>query len=99
MTTSAGTDLSSLRAEIDQIDDQIIDLLARRFAIVREVAHYKQQHGVAVRLPERIEQVKTRCAARGASRGLDPEFVRALYSGLIEQTCLVEERILADPVP
>lgn len=88
------TDLSAFRAEIDRIDDQIMDLLGRRFSICREVALYKHRHAIPVLLPDRIEQVKARCAARASVREVDPEFARALYALIIDQTCRTEQAIL-----
>ncbi len=84
------TDLAQLRARIDAVDDAIVDLLARRFALCREVAEHKQKHGIPVVLPERIEAVKRRCAERAAARNVDPAFVSQLYDRIIGETCRVE---------
>ena len=87
------SDLSSLRTDIDGIDDQIVDLLARRFAICRKVAEYKHRHNIAVVLPERIEQVKTRCADRAEPQGVDRAFIIDLYTRIIDQTCETERSV------
>ncbi len=87
------SDLTSLRTEIDGIDDRIVDLLARRFAICRKVAAYKLRHGIAVVLPERIEQVKSRCADRAEAGGVDRAFTLALYTLIIDQTCETERSV------
>ena len=87
------SDLTSLRTEIDSIDDRIVDLLARRFAICRKVAAYKLRHGIAVVLPDRIEQVKNRCANRGDSGGVDRAFILSLYTLIIDQTCETERSV------
>jgi chorismate mutase-like protein len=91
---AAMTDLGSFRSEIDRIDDQIVDLLARRFAICREVAAFKRRHAIPVVLPDRIEQVKARCTSRAAAQAVDPDFARALYTLIIDQTCRTEQAIL-----
>lgn len=90
------SDLSRFRADIDAIDDQIVDLLARRFALVREVAHHKLRHGIPIVLPDRIEQVKSRCAERAALQGLDPAFVTALYAAIIDRSCDAERDAQAE---
>lgn len=82
--------LAALRMEIDAVDDQIVDLLGQRFEIARRVAAYKLQQGVAVYLPQRIEQVKSRCGDRGQRLGLRREFLAGLYSLIIEETCAAE---------
>lgn len=87
--------LTDYRLEIDRIDDAIVALLGQRFAICRQVATYKRQNGVAVRLPERIAEVKARCAAHAAALGVDPQFVQDLYAQIIEQTCRTEESHIA----
>ncbi|HEV2677938.1 MAG TPA: chorismate mutase [Aliidongia sp.] len=87
-------DLTDLRRLIDGIDDQLLDLLAERIAVAERVAAYKQATGIAVRLPDRIEAVKARCAERGATRGLDPAYVRDIWARIIEETCRLEERLI-----
>jgi len=87
-------DLATLRPLIDGIDDQILDLLARRIAVAERVASYKRSTGIAVRLPDRIEAVKARCAERGTALGLDPAYVREIWSRIIEETCRIEERLI-----
>lgn len=96
-------DLPSLRRRIDRIDDEIVDLLAERFALLRDVAAYKRPRGIPVVIPERIEEVVARCVARGAPHGLDGGMLSDIYRRLIDEACRVEARELAGsplrPVP
>ncbi len=87
--------LAGYRAEIDQLDDQIIRLLGRRFAIAREVGALKARTSQPVRQQARIQQVLDRCAAAGASESLNPAFVRNLYQLIIEEMCRVEDELVA----
>ena len=95
--------LDGLRREIDRIDDQIIDLLGERFALLHEVAAYKRPRDIPVVVPERIAEVVERCVARGQRHGLDAQMVRDLYSRVIDEACRVEERVLSErphrPIP
>jgi 4-amino-4-deoxychorismate mutase len=88
------TELDNLRQEIDTIDEVVVAQLARRFAVVRKVAAYKGKHGIPAVLPERIDVVKSRCAALAATQDLDPELVRALYDLIIKAACRLEEEII-----
>ncbi len=83
--------LGAHRRRIDALDDEIVALLARRFDLVREVAELKAAHGIAVRIPERIEEVCARNADNGALKGVDPNFLRALYARIVEASCNLEE--------
>lgn len=88
--------MAPLRAEIDDLDDQIVDLLARRFAVVRRVAPVKAAHGLPVVIPDRVHQVIDRNAERGGAGGLDPAFVARLYQLIIDEACRVERSLLGE---
>jgi chorismate mutase-like protein len=88
--------LEGLRRRIDRLDDQIIDLLGERFALVREVAAYKRPRDIPVVIPERIEQVVERCVVRGQRHGLDAQMLRDIYRRLIDEACQAEERAMAE---
>ena len=95
--------LDGLRREIDRVDDQIIDLLGERFALLHEVAAYKRPRDIPVVVPERIAEVVERCVARGQRHGLDAQMLRDIYRRVIDEACRVEERIMSErprrPVP
>lgn len=56
--------LSELRAEIDEVDTQIVALLERRMDIVTKVAEYKTANGVGVRDSAREAEVLADRAAK-----------------------------------
>ena len=87
-------ELSDFRSRIDDIDERLLALLGERFAVVREVAAWKAPRGVPAIVPERIEEVRERCTALGSSLGLSPDFVRALYTVIIDEACRLESELL-----
>ena len=50
-------DLKQLRAEIDVIDRQMVELFRQRMEVARGVAEYKIANGIPVLDPERERQV------------------------------------------
>jgi chorismate mutase len=84
-------DLSVFRSEIDVIDDEIVQLLARRFGIAAQVAAFKKEHGIAVRLQDRIVEVLDHVEGKARENGADAQAVRAIYQSIIETTCRFEE--------
>lgn len=95
-------DLAGLRGKIDEIDDEIVDLLGRRFELLRDVAAHKRPRGIPVVIPARIDEVVERCVARGARHGLDAQMLRDVYHRIIDEACRVETRVMAEsrrPVP
>lgn len=84
------------RKKIDDLDDQIIDLLTRRIAVIREVGHIKADKDVPAVLPDRVEEVRERNVERAREKGLDAELIRELYTRLIDYSCNLEEEIKRD---
>lgn len=93
VTAHAG--LEPFRKQIDDLDSQITTLLAKRLEVCAAVAKYKKENSIPMMQPDRVEAVKDRCAALGASKGLRPDFVRTLYALVIEEACRLEDEIIA----
>lgn len=85
--------LKPYRGEIDAIDDELLKLLGKRFGIVRKVAKVKIKHDIPSFLGDRVAEVKNRAAAQGPKYGIDPEFLRTLYTLIIYQSCALEDTL------
>jgi len=85
--------LKPYRKRINEIDDRIVDLLAERTAIIREVGQFKYDHDIPAVLQDRVDEVRERAAARALAKGLDAALVRRLYRILIDYSCNLEEEI------
>ena len=96
MAMSGDDALHKFRAELNDIDSSLIELLGRRFAIVKAVGEHKKQHNIPMMQQARVEQVKERCAALGMQHGLDPDFVKRLYGLIIDEACRVEDVIIEE---
>lgn len=87
--------LKPYREQIDALDEQIIDLLARRMDVIREVAAVKTEHDIPAALPERIDEVRENAVNLAEPKGLDGNLIRQLYTILIEHSCILEDDIKA----
>lgn len=85
--------LKDFRNRIDELDEKIVDLLAARTDIIREVGQFKFENDIPAVLQNRIDEVRENAAARAARKGLDPDLIRHLYRLLIEYSCDLEEEI------
>jgi len=70
--------LERLRDEISECDRELIEALARRRDLVREVAKVKAQMGFPVTDPRREAAVVRRAAEMARAAGLDEELIRNL---------------------
>jgi chorismate mutase len=48
--------------------------------------------------PHRIGIVQRRAEAYAIEHGISPEFLQALYDRIIEETCRIEDDIIASPL-
>ena len=87
--------LAPFRLRLDELDDEIVRLLAARFAVVREVAEVKRSENIPAVLPGRVEEVKARAVRNAGPLHLDPVFVRKLYELIIEEACRIEDERIA----
>lgn len=77
--TGRGRPLPVLRALIDAVDHDILQLLARRQAIVSEVAAFKREHSVGIRDFQREREILTDRQSRGARLGLRSEVIESVF--------------------
>jgi len=71
--------LPVLRAMIDGLDCEILQLLSRRYGLVGEVAAYKRGHRVPIRDFQRERDLLEDRRSRSAPLGLSPELVESLF--------------------
>jgi len=86
-------DMSEVRAEIDRIDAELVDLIASRFAFVDRAWQLKADPGEAY-VPWRIQQVIDRVKAHAKEKGLPPELTEALWRQMIGWFVQYEEEKL-----
>ena len=67
--------MSQVRAEIDRIDDVLVDLIAQRFGYVDRAWQLKKNTPEGATVPWRIQQVIDRVKARAVEKDLPPEMV------------------------
>ncbi|MGF1727748.1 bifunctional chorismate mutase/prephenate dehydrogenase [Photobacterium nomapromontoriensis] len=67
--------LSKLRDQIDDVDKQMVELLARRLALVEEVGHVKSQHGLPIYAPERESAMLASRRQEAESKGVPPDLI------------------------
>lgn len=88
--------LKPYRQRIDDLDDRIIDLLAERTGVIREVGHLKFREGIPAVLQDRVDEVRERAVARAAQKGINPDIIRRFYAELIQFSCDLEDTIKAE---
>lgn len=86
--------LKPYRSRINTLDEQIVELIHQRCAVINEVGHLKARNNIPAVIPERIDEVQDHVAELAKSKNLDPAFIREIYKYIIEYSCNMEEFII-----
>lgn len=86
--------LTTIRKQLDDVDQRIIDALATRQALVRKAAAHKTQGHV--RDPAREEEVLDRLGAEAENAQLDRELVTTLYRHIFDHSVGLQQEMLAE---
>ena len=78
-------ELEQLRQRIDECDRELVGLLARRMAVVREIGHYKQRHHVAVVQTTRFNIVLRQAIELARTEGMSEAFITAVMRAIHDE--------------
>lgn len=95
-TVQTTEDLSILRNQIDDLDNELLQLLAKRMRISREIGHYKLEHDMPILQTQRYDQILNDRAYQGERMEMSGGFVKkvleAIHSESVRQQMVVMER-------
>lgn len=78
--------ITTLRRQIDEIDNQVMDLLSKRMRVCREIGHYKKEHNMTVLQTSRYNEILDKRGAQGSLCGMDPMFVKTVFEAIHEES-------------
>ena len=77
--------LREYRARIDELDEQLICLLAERFEITKTVGELKAKTGLPVADPEREKEQIARLHEIARNEGMDPVFGEKVFRLIVDE--------------
>lgn len=86
--------LSNLRAQIDVLDNQLIDLLGKRMKVSDGIGELKKQKNVAVLQSNRWNAILGNMILEGEQRGLSEEFILKMFKAIHQESINHQEKII-----
>ena len=83
--------ISGVRRNIDSIDREIVALIAKRGAYVKQAAHFKLST-LDVEAPKRVEQVIEKVTTLAYSTGANIDVVQAVWRAMIHSFIEAEKK-------
>ena len=91
-TTNEG--IRQLRTQIDDIDSQLMELLARRMRICREIGTYKKEHNMTILQTNRYNEILSKRGAQASLCGMSPEFAAQIFEHIHEESVRQQMEII-----
>jgi isochorismate pyruvate lyase len=89
ITDTNDSSLDEVRSRIDQLDRQIVELIARRQQWVVRAGQLKTDTA-SVRAPDRVQRVIEKVRALGVEAGASPDVVESTYRAMIDAFIALE---------
>ena len=78
--------LTELRRQIDGIDEQLLELLAKRMRISREIGVYKKEHNMPILQSPRYSEILEKRSNMGEQMDLSTDFVKEILKEIHEES-------------
>ncbi len=86
--------LNNLRAQIDVIDNQLIEVMGKRMKVSDEIGVLKKKRNVAVLQSNRWNAILGNMILEGEQRGLSEEFVLRMFKAIHQESINHQEKII-----
>ncbi len=83
-------DITSLREEIDQLDEQLWEIIGQRADVVRQIGEWKRQHGEPIVQNQRWEAVLQHCQDVAQKSGLSEHVVCEVMEAIHKESVRIE---------
>lgn len=92
--TQTTENLTELRRQIDNIDEGLLELLAKRMRISREIGIYKKEHNMPILQTPRYGEILENRAKMGTAMDLNPDFVKEILREIHEESVRQQMEIM-----
>ena len=93
-TNQTTENLSALRRQIDECDNSLLELLARRMRIAEEIGQYKKEHNMPILQSQRYDEIIQNRISQADRMGLDAEFMKTVLVAIHEESVRHQQEIM-----
>lgn len=86
--------LAKLRAQIDNYDEKILEILGNRMKIADQIGELKKEKNVAILQNKRWNEILGKMILDGKEIGLSEEFVLQLFKAIDQEVFIIKRRFL-----
>ncbi|MBQ0070002.1 MAG: bifunctional 3-deoxy-7-phosphoheptulonate synthase/chorismate mutase type II [Bacteroidales bacterium] len=88
--------LASLRMHIDECDNELLNILAKRMRVAKEIGTFKKEHNMQIVQAARYDEIMQRRIKQAESLGLNPEFMKEVMQAIHEESVNLQLSLFED---
>ena len=92
--TQTTENLNELRKQIDECDNDLIQILAKRMRVAREIGTYKKEHGMTILQTGRYNEILEKRGSQGTLCGMDSTFIKRVFEAIHEESVRQQMEII-----
>ncbi len=86
--------IENLRHKIDEIDLELLNLIARRMRVAEDIGRYKQRNNISILQTTRWNEIMEKGFEQGRARGLNDEFIERFLSAIHQESIAHQQTVM-----
>lgn len=86
--------LTDLRRQINEIDDDLIGMLGRRMRLAEQIGEYKKENNIAILQPDRWQELIDEATRKGSLQGLSGTFMQSFLRAIHQESIDHQEAVM-----
>lgn len=88
--------IENLRHKIDEVDLELLNLLARRMRIAEDIGRYKSRNNIAILQTMRWNEILEKGFVQGRQRGLNDEFIERFLTAVHQESIAHQQAVMGE---
>lgn len=78
--------IEHLRLQIDELDDDLLNILAKRMKVVEKIGEYKKANNISILQPARWSEILEEAIAKGKAKELSSGFISSILTSIHQES-------------
>jgi chorismate mutase len=93
-TNQTTESLTTLRHQIDELDNSLLELLSRRMHVSKEIGQYKKEHSMPILQTMRYDEILKDRIAQAIKMNMDSDFMKTVLVAIHEESVRHQQEVM-----
>jgi chorismate mutase len=86
--------MDKMRAQINHLDDELMQLLGQRLKVAQQIGQYKKDNNITILQTNRWNEILERAIANGAKLGLSEDFITKYLDTIHMESINIQNKVM-----